>query len=84
MECVLLIANDNGMSCVIATLIADYIFDAITEKVCGFALAFIAPLGSDDNYGWHLPNYIPFKAFRSKAFRRFYPLELSGYWLIRA
>jgi len=54
-----LIANDNGMSCVIATLIADYIFDAITEKVCGFALAFIAPLGSDDNYGWHLPHYIP-------------------------
>ena len=69
MECVLLITDDDGMACVIATLIADYIFDAITEKVCGFALAFIAPLGSDDNDGWHLPNYIPSRAIRSKAFR---------------
>ena len=46
MKCILLIANYNGMACVIAALIADYIFDSITEKICGFSLALIAPLST--------------------------------------
>jgi hypothetical protein len=34
------------MSGIIATLIANYIFDSITEKICGFSLALIAPLST--------------------------------------
>jgi hypothetical protein len=48
-----LIANYNGMACIVAALIADYIFDSITEKICGFSLALIAPLSTKQNNGWH-------------------------------
>jgi hypothetical protein len=46
MERILLIAYNNGMPSVIAALIANYIFDSITEKICGFSLALIAPLST--------------------------------------
>jgi hypothetical protein len=34
---------------VIAALIADNIINAVTENICGFSLAFIAPLSSEQN-----------------------------------
>jgi hypothetical protein len=34
------------MTCVIAALIADYIFNFIAEKIGGFTLALIAPLST--------------------------------------
>jgi hypothetical protein len=46
MEGILLIAYYNCVPSVIAALIADYIFDSITEKICGFSLALIAPLST--------------------------------------
>jgi len=52
MKCVFLIAYYNGVPSVIAALIADYIFDSITEKICGFSLALIAPLSTKQNNGW--------------------------------
>jgi hypothetical protein len=53
MKCIFLIANYNGMTSVIAALIADYIFDSITEKICGFPLALIAPLRTKQNNCGH-------------------------------
>jgi hypothetical protein len=41
-----LIADDDGMACVIAALVADYIFDFIAENVGRFTLALIAPLST--------------------------------------
>jgi hypothetical protein len=41
-----LIADNDGMACVIATLIADYIFDFIAEDVGRFTLTLIAPLST--------------------------------------
>jgi hypothetical protein len=46
MECILLITNYNCVPSVVATLVADYIFYSITEKICGFSLALIAPLST--------------------------------------
>jgi hypothetical protein len=46
---ILLIANNNSVPCIIATLIAHYIINAITEDVGGFTLALIAPLSSQQN-----------------------------------
>ena len=54
MERILLITDDNGMTCVIATLVSDYIIDAIAQDICGFTFAFIAPLGTKQNNRWHL------------------------------
>jgi hypothetical protein len=45
-ECVFLITNYNGVAGVITALIADYIFNFIAEDICGFTLAFIAPLST--------------------------------------
>jgi hypothetical protein len=49
MECILLIANNNSVSSVIATLIAHYIINAIAKDVGSFTLALIAPLSSQQN-----------------------------------
>jgi hypothetical protein len=38
MEGILLIANYNGVAGIIAALIADYIFNSVTENICCFSL----------------------------------------------
>jgi hypothetical protein len=45
-ECILLISDDNCVSCVVAALIANNIINAITEQIGGFTLAFVAPLSA--------------------------------------
>jgi hypothetical protein len=48
-KCVLLITDNHGVASVIAALIADNIINAVSENICGFSLAFIAPLSSEQN-----------------------------------
>jgi hypothetical protein len=48
-KCVLLIADNYGVARVVATLIANNIINAVTQNICGFTLAFVAPLSSEQN-----------------------------------
>jgi hypothetical protein len=47
MEGILLITNYNGVACVIAALIANYILNSVAENICCFSLALIAPLSTE-------------------------------------
>jgi hypothetical protein len=44
-----LITDNHGVARVIAALIADNVINAVTENICGFTLAFVAPLSSKQN-----------------------------------
>jgi hypothetical protein len=44
MERILLIANDNSMTSIVATLITNYVIDFFTQEIGRFTLALIAPL----------------------------------------
>ena len=48
-QCVLLVADHHGVAGVVAAVELDDIVDAAAEKVGRLALAFIAPLGADQN-----------------------------------
>jgi hypothetical protein len=48
-KCVLLISDNHGVARVVAALIANDIINAVTENICGFTLAFVAPLSSEQN-----------------------------------
>src|SRR5690606_347115 len=51
-EGVLLVADDDGVSRIVAAVELDDVVDATAEKVGGFAFTFVAPLGADeDNCG---------------------------------
>jgi hypothetical protein len=41
-ECILLTADDNGVTCVVATGVADAVVDPIPQLVGRLALAFVA------------------------------------------
>jgi hypothetical protein len=43
----LFIADNHGVTSVIAALIANYVINSVAEQVGGFTLALIAPLGSN-------------------------------------
>jgi hypothetical protein len=43
---VLLISDDNCVSCVVAALVANNIINAIAEQIGSFTLAFVAPLSA--------------------------------------
>ena len=59
LQLVLLTANDNGVAGVIATVGLDDVVDAATENIGCFALALVAPLGTDDNDCGHSPTSTP-------------------------
>jgi hypothetical protein len=46
MQRIFFFPNDYGVTGVIATLIANYIFDFVAEQVSCFSLALIAPLST--------------------------------------
>src|SRR5258708_38442288 len=49
-----LVADDDGVPRIVATLVADDVVDPVAEQVGGLALAFIAPLRADDHDGRHV------------------------------
>ena len=50
---VLLVADHHGVTGIVAAVELDDVVDAISEEVGGLPLAFIAPLGADDDDGGH-------------------------------
>jgi hypothetical protein len=44
-----LITDNYGVARVVAALISNNIINAVTENICGFTLAFVAPLSSEQN-----------------------------------
>ena len=54
MEGELLVADDNGVPSVVAALVAHDVVDAPPEEIGRLALALIAPLGTEENYCWHV------------------------------
>src|SRR5690606_34968173 len=46
---VLLVADDHGVAGVVAAIELDDVIDTVSEQVGGLALAFIAPLGTDQH-----------------------------------
>ena len=46
--------DDDGVAGIVATLITHDIVHASTEQICCFALALIAPLGTENHDGWHV------------------------------
>jgi hypothetical protein len=50
---ILLIADHNGVTGVVAAVELDDPVGAFTEQIGGFALTFVAPLHSDDHDAWH-------------------------------
>jgi hypothetical protein len=42
-----LVADYDCVASVVAALVANYIVNSVTKEVCGFAFAFVSPLGSD-------------------------------------
>ena len=50
----LLVADDNGVAGVVATLVAHDVVDAATQEVSRLALTFVAPLRTDENDCWHV------------------------------
>src|SRR6218665_3858960 len=64
MECVLLVADDDGVPGVVASVELDDVVDATAEQVGRPTLAFVAPLGAGDEYRGHLS---PFPAACARA-----------------
>src|SRR6516164_6361481 len=54
-----LVADDDGVPGIVATLVADDVVDPVAEQVGGLALAFIAPLRADDHDGRHVTGPFP-------------------------
>ena len=50
---VLLVADDDGVSGVVAAVELHHPVGALTEQIGGLALSFVAPLHADDNDSWH-------------------------------
>ena len=48
-----LVADDDGVAGVVATLVAHDHVDRLREQVHGLALALVSPLQADDDAGWH-------------------------------
>jgi hypothetical protein len=45
---VLLITDNNCVTSVVSTLIANNVIDAVAKNVSGFSFTFIAPLGTEE------------------------------------
>ena len=50
---ILLVADDDRVTGVVATVELHDVVDATAKKVGGLALAFVSPLGADDDDSWH-------------------------------
>lgn len=60
LEFVLFATDYNGVASIVTTVGLDDVVHASTQDVCSFALAFVAPLGADDNdscHGYSLPRF---------------------------
>jgi hypothetical protein len=42
-----LVTNHNRVTCVVATLVANYIINFVAKQICGFTFTFVTPLGSN-------------------------------------
>ena len=59
---IFLVANFNGMSCVVAALVSDDNIDIAGQHIDYLSLPFIAPLGAYQHSVWHFP-VLPFASF---------------------
>ena len=77
MECILLVADDDGVTGVVAPVEFDDIVNAVCDEVCGFTLALIAPLGSHNHYGRHwFPLLRPEQLAKSTDYPTIWPVSL--------
>ncbi len=53
MKRVLLIADDNGVTSVVAALITNHVINAVAEQVGRFTFTFVAPLSAEQNERGH-------------------------------
>lgn len=53
MQGIFLTADNHGVTGVVATVELDHIVNVFCQKVCGLALALIAPLSTNNDYRGH-------------------------------
>ena len=47
----------DGVTCVVAAAVPDYKVGILREEIDDFSFTFVAPLGADDCYYWHLMSF---------------------------
>ena len=53
MQCKFLIADNDRVAGVVATLVSNDVVDPIAEEIGGFSFTLVAPLGAEENDCWH-------------------------------